>query len=142
MKASPLLPARSLASLALAGLLASLVGCAGGPTRSSASELSDAGPFASASDANLTPPVPRETVLPVHPIALRRGGVEGNVRVEGVIDATGRMRDLHVLEASSHEFIAPSLAALNRWTYEPARLDGAPVAVRVNIPVSYILLPE
>jgi outer membrane biosynthesis protein TonB len=64
--------------------------------------------------------------LPITPAAAVRLGIQGNVVLEAIIDREGRLIGLEA-----------ALAAVQRWTFAPASLDGQPVAVRWRLVVSF-----
>jgi protein TonB len=85
------------------------------------------------------PPVPVRTVAPEYPTQLKRDGVSGIVMVKCTIDEKGNVTDTHVEKSSNEAFDAPAEAALKKWRFKPAQQDGAPVAVKVSIPVKFVI---
>jgi protein TonB len=64
--------------------------------------------------------------------------VQGRVVIEARIAESGRVENPHVL--SAHPLLRDAaLAAVKRWRYEPACLNGAPVAVDYSILISFSL---
>ena len=84
------------------------------------------------------PPVPVRTVAPDYPDELRRDGVSGLVMVECTIDEQGNVVEPAVEKSSNPAFEKPALAALKKWKFKPARQDGAPVAIKVSIPIKFV----
>ncbi|PTX91477.1 TonB family protein [Opitutus sp. ER46] len=74
-----------------------------------------------------TAPKLRNVQLPVYPYALRLGRTEGSATVVALIDARGTVTDVKVVAASVPEFGLATAAALERFDFEPARLNGKPV---------------
>lgn len=74
-----------------------------------------------------------------HECALR--GLMGRVEIVAVVRADGGVEEARVIRADNSEFAAAALSAVRKWTFEPARKDGHPVAVRVSIPVRFVV-PE
>jgi periplasmic protein TonB len=84
------------------------------------------------------PPVPVRTVPPDYPDELRREGVSGLVMVKCTIDEQGNVVEPAVEKSSNPAFEKPALAALKKWKFKPAKLDGAPVAIKVSIPIKFV----
>lgn len=72
-----------------------------------------------------------------YPPELRAAGVGGTVELSFVVGADGSTGAARVLSASDSAFIAPSLQALSVLRFAPARVDGRPVAVRVQQPLQW-----
>lgn len=84
------------------------------------------------------PPVPVRTVSPDYPEELRRDGVSGVVMVKCTIDVQGNVVDPEIEKSSNGAFEKPALAALKKWKFKPAKQDGAPVAIKVSIPIKFV----
>ena len=48
-------------------------------------------------------------------------------------------QNLAMVTSSRTEFVAPALAAVARWRFRPATMEGRPVATRMEVPVSFEL---
>jgi RNA polymerase sigma factor (sigma-70 family) len=81
-------------------------------------------------------------VTPVYPVEMAKAGTAGNVVVEFLIDATGKVSDTHVLQSSDREFEASALAAVNRWQFDPGRKGGQKVNTKVSQVIEYKLDSE
>lgn|SRR5579871_6527918 len=80
----------------------------------------------------------RKYVPPDYPAVARRANVQGRVVIEARIAESGRVENPHPL--SGHPLLRdPALAAVKKWRYEPACLNGAPVAVDYSIMISFSL---
>ncbi|MBK9427483.1 MAG: energy transducer TonB [Gammaproteobacteria bacterium] len=82
----------------------------------------------------VAPPVPDLAAhclyrqAPVYPAAARRRRLEGSVRLQVALDATGAIDAVTLIESSGSPLLdAAALAAVRRWRCEPARVDGQPV---------------
>lgn len=84
------------------------------------------------------PPVPVRTVAPDYPSELRRDGVSGVVMVKCTIDEQGNVIDPEIEKSSNGAFEKPAIAALKKWKFKPAKQDGAPVAIKVSIPIKFV----
>ncbi len=76
---------------------------------------------------------------PAYPVAAKRLGKEGRVRLRLTIDADGAMLGSEVLESSAPEFLAAVERELRRARFEPARSGGAPVKCLAVLPVTFRL---
>ena len=81
--------------------------------------------------------------LPIYPAAPGEY-LPARVELLFVVDTFGRpeVQDMVVLEASHSAFIAAARRAIGKCRYEPARLRGRPVRVRVQQAVAFRLSPE
>jgi protein TonB len=70
---------------------------------------------------------------------MRRVGVSGVVLVKCTIDVQGNVVETEVEKSSHGEFEKPAVEALKRWKFKPARQDGNPVAIRVTIPIKFVI---
>jgi len=59
--------------------------------------------------------------------------VRGDVVVEVTIDAQGNVVETKVVQAIGHGIDEKIVAALRQWRYQPATLDGVPVASRHDV---------
>jgi protein TonB len=85
----------------------------------------------------MEPPVPVRTVAPRFPEEMRRSGSSGLVTVSCLIDEKGNVTEPKIVKASNDAFSQPALEALKKWKFKPAKIDGAAVSIRVNIPVQF-----
>jgi protein TonB len=84
------------------------------------------------------PPVPVRTVPPEYPNELRRDGVSGLVMVKCSIDEQGNVTLAEVEKSSNAAFEKPAMDAVKKWKFKPAKQDGAPVAIKVTIPIKFV----
>ncbi len=79
-------------------------------------------------------PVRRSGASPEYPPLLRSAGITGEVRLEFIIDTAGRVEpgSARVLSSTHPLFEAPSLRALDTWQFQPGRIGGMKVRVRVR----------
>ena len=67
-------------------------------------------------------------MAPVYPRAALEDNVSGEVRVRITVDAKGKVTDTVILEsAPAGVFDDAALAAVRRWRFKPAEVDGQPV---------------
>lgn len=77
---------------------------------------------------------------PDYPLAARRRGMEGTVRLEVAVSSEGRPTRVRVAHGSGHELL-DTLAqrAVENWRFQPARRGGEPVESTVEVPVVFRL---
>ncbi len=82
----------------------------------------------------------RSNPRPDYPGEARRLRQEGRVILEVEVSAAGRPTSVSVASSSGVASLdAAALAAVRRWSFEPARAAGLPVAARVKVPVQFDL---
>ena len=65
--------------------------------------------------------------------------VEGSVKLECVVTAEGSVSNARVVQALHPGLDAAALKALSQWQFKPGTKDGKPVAVRVEIEMTFTL---
>jgi periplasmic protein TonB len=69
----------------------------------------------------------------------RKAKYQGSVVLWVVVDANGRPRDVKVARSLGMGLDEKAIEAVRNWKFEPAKKDGQPVAVQVNIEVNFRL---
>jgi len=85
---------------------------------------------------DVKPPKLLSSALPVYPSIARSSGIEGSVVVEASIGPAGSVVSTKVISGSPMLRQA-ALDALRRWKYQPATLNGEPVAVQINVTIQF-----
>jgi protein TonB len=75
---------------------------------------------------------------PVYPEIARAARIEGTVIMEAVLDTTGRVTQLRVIQ-SVPLLDQAALAAVRQWRYTPSFYGGHPVSVLMTITVRFAL---
>ncbi len=73
---------------------------------------------------------------PVYPEEARRAQIHGSVDIRAVINKTGDVEDLEVLDGPI-ELVVSAVNAVRQWKFRPYLMDGTPVEVEVTIIVAY-----
>lgn len=74
-------------------------------------------------------PTPRKQVAPGFPPKARQRGIEGYVKVNLFISASGAVEKVRVLESEPRGIFEESATvAAQQWEFDPAQYNGAPVA--------------
>lgn len=68
-----------------------------------------------------------------YPEVARKNGVEGTVRVSATLGEDGKVRDIAILENLGHGTGEAVAAALQRFTFKPAKFQGKPVAMKITV---------
>jgi len=98
---------------------------------------SDADPLPEARATS--PAVLTRHAVPAYPEEARAAQIEADVMVELIIGRSGDVLSARVVERAGYGLDEAALRAVRSWRYEPARLDGRPVAVRRRAPISFRL---
>jgi protein TonB len=85
------------------------------------------------------PPEPNENnAQPEYPESARTTGQEAKVVLKIVVELDGHVGRIQVLKGEE-PFVSAALAVVKTWTYEPATLDGAPLAVFKIVNITFSL---
>ena len=76
-------------------------------------------------------------VQPVYPAEARRMRVQGNVVIDALVTAQGRIDELKLVSGDSI-LAAAAMDAVRRWRYTPYSLNGKPIPKQTRITVSFI----
>lgn len=79
-----------------------------------------------------------QKVAPIYPVEAKQAGISGMVRLHGVIDREGGLKNLRVLSGPPLLQDA-ALDAARQWRYKPYTLNGNPVEVETTINVNFTL---
>ena len=77
--------------------------------------------------------------LPVYPPMAKRLGKEGRVVLQLLIDASGRLQNIEVVEQAGFGFTEAAIDAVKRSTYVPAVRNGEKIASKALLPVRFQL---
>ena len=78
------------------------------------------------------------SVPPAYPMLAKTQHVAGDVRVDALIDATGRVTTMKIVSGPSLLQQA-AMDALHQWKYQPATLDGKPVGMHLTVTIQFRL---
>jgi TonB family protein len=65
--------------------------------------------------------------------------IEGNVALDAVVLANGKVGDVTVIESLDEGLDQQAIESLKQWEFKPGLKDGEPVAVRVRVIISFRL---
>ncbi|MCU1241661.1 MAG: hypothetical protein JWO71_2387 [Candidatus Acidoferrum typicum] len=78
------------------------------------------------------------SVPPVYPALAKTQHVAGDVRVDALVDATGRVTAMKVVSGPSLLHQA-AMDSLRQWKYQAATLDGKPVPMHLTVTIQFRL---
>jgi TonB family protein len=81
---------------------------------------------------------PLSTVPPIYPSLARTQRIAGDVLVDALIDANGRVTTMKVVSGPTLLHQA-AMDALRQWKYQPATLDGKPVSMHLTVTIQFRL---
>lgn len=77
-----------------------------------------------------------KSVPPVYPAFAKTQRVSGDVKIDALIDATGKVTTMKVVGGPVMLHQA-AMDALRQWHYQPATLDGSPVAMHLTVTIQF-----
>ncbi|MGB9464656.1 MAG: TonB family protein [Candidatus Acidiferrum sp.] len=78
------------------------------------------------------------SVAPLYPAIAKNQHVSGDVRIDALIDANGRVTTMKVISGPTLLHQA-AMDALRQWKYQSASLDGKPVAMHLTVTLQFRL---
>jgi TonB family protein len=69
----------------------------------------------------------------------RKKKFQGTCVLRVIVGADGNPRDIRVQRTLGHGLDEKAIEAVKKWKFEPAQKDGQPVAVQINVEVSFRL---
>jgi protein TonB len=69
---------------------------------------------------------------PSYPLEAQRARVEADIPLLILVDTTGRVVDVRIERRAGYGLDEAAEKAVRQWTFRPRRVDGEPVAVRVQ----------
>jgi len=89
--------------------------------------------------SGVEPPRILREVKPSYTEQARRAGVEGEVELEIVVRSDGSVGDVRVLQRLGSGLDERAIDAVRQWRFDPARRQGTPVDVVVEVSVEFKL---
>jgi|SRR5580658_10432641 protein TonB len=82
--------------------------------------------------------------VPIAVVSPTVGGYDigSTVKVEFVVDTAGHTQDISIQSASDRSLAEAVVDAVKQWQFTPAQRNGAPVAMKVILPVRVIETPK
>jgi TonB family protein len=116
-------------------------GCCGGVGSKSGPGFGpyDRGNVFSPGKGGVTAPRPIYDPDPEYSDAARTAKYQGSVLLWLVVEANGRPRNIRVQRSLGMGLDEKAIDAVSQWRFQPATLNGQPVAVQINVEVSFRL---
>lgn len=89
--------------------------------------------------AGVSPPRQIHAPEPEYSETARRAKYTGGIVVQLVVDATGTVRDVQIVDPLGIGLDEKAVAAVEKWEFDPATKDGKPVAVLLQVTVTFQL---
>ena len=87
-----------------------------------------------------TPPEYAHNPSPEYPEAARRRGYEGRVLLRIKVSAEGKCASADIVESSGYSILdKAALAAITKWEFKPATVNGTPAEGEVEVPIRFKL---
>ena len=93
-------------------------------------------PRAARTGWNLQPPKLMSSPSPVSPSLGRTKKMQGVVVIDALVDATGTVTDMRVISGPAR-LTQVAMDALRTCLYEPARLNGQPIPLHVQVSINF-----
>jgi TonB family protein len=84
---------------------------------------------------------PDNMARPAYPYSAITARREGSVVLRASVEKTGKTTDLTVVEGEP-TFAKPSLAAVRKWRFHPAIVEGQPVETTYKVEVRFVLATQ
>lgn len=76
------------------------------------------------------------SIAPNYPAAARSAGISGNVVIVAHVEKTGDVTSMKVVSGPA-TLQSAAMSALKSWKYQPATLDGSPIATDVTVTIKF-----
>jgi len=104
-----------------------------------AQKFSDVPPLPSRAQASVQYPEPKFQTEPMYPVELKKKGIQGLVWLGFVVDESGKVGRIEILSGERPEFNEAAEAAVRRWMFRPAMVNGKPVQSILYFPLVFTL---
>ena len=74
---------------------------------------------------------------PQYPIAARDSNLPATVILWVIVGPDGLPHEIRVAQAAGHGFDENAIEAVQKWRFKPAKKDGQPVAVQINVQIHF-----
>ena len=95
--------------------------------------------FKNVKGTNITPPKPVYSPGPRYSMKAKHDKYQGTSLLSLIVGSDGKPYDIKVSRFLGEGLDAMAIEAVRKWRFEPARKDGDPVAVAINVEVRFVL---
>ena len=86
----------------------------------------------------VTPPRKLVDAKPVYPASAVEAGTSGTVVITGRLGTDGSVRDMQSAADADPALAIAAKQAIHLWQFSPARLDGVPMEVQIDVTVKFV----
>ena len=86
---------------------------------------------------SVTPPRLVRRVEPVYPLQLRASRLRGHVTLRALVDASGDVRNVEIMDSQNPSFSRAAVDAVKKWKYDAAKREGCTVPVALMVSVDF-----
>jgi TonB family protein len=76
---------------------------------------------------------------PVYPTSARRQNITGTVVLVALVDISGNVADVKVIESPDQRLSAAAVSALSKWRFSPGTVEGKPDMFTMVFPIVFSL---
>ena len=87
----------------------------------------------------VSPPRVKSAPDPQYSKEARRAHVQGTVVLRLVVGVDGRPHDIKLSRSLGYGLDEQAIKAVQKWLFEPSKMKGKPVPVRINVEVNFRL---
>lgn len=87
----------------------------------------------------VTPPKPIKTPDPPYPEGERQQAHQGTSKLTVIVDSAGNVSNMRIDKSAGRAFDDEAARAVSEWQFDPARLNGQPVAVLITVELNFRL---
>jgi TonB family protein len=90
----------------------------------------------------VTPPRKLADAKPIYPAIQLSNGLSGVVIINARLRADGSVGDLQPAEGADPDFADAAMHAIRLWEFTPARLNGVPMEVQLQVTVQFVVVKK
>ncbi len=84
-------------------------------------------------------PIPVRQSPFTYPRAAKNAGIEGIIEIKYIITREGDVDAIQIIDTPHASFRDPVIETLSKWKFQPARMNGVPVAIRAHQTITFTL---
>jgi len=86
------------------------------------------------------PLTPLSKIPPIYPMRAKRLSIEGSVSVKFLVNETGRVDTIEILDAKPSKIFDDSvMSCISKWRFKPGTIEGIPVKIWVETTIHFEL---
>jgi TonB family protein len=86
----------------------------------------------------VTPPRKLVDAKPIYPAWLVEAGTSGTVVIKGLVRTDGSVGDMQPAADANPDLANAAMQAIRLWEFSPARLNGVPMEVQIEVTVTFV----